>query len=342
MRVNKRKIPVRIMVNDIAIGRLSPLHPKYQLIVSDTKKYQAGYNGEKKLDYILNLEKSNKFYNLQDMRLELEYKFFQMDSVVLSPSFIVDFETKNWSGVLKYDTLNKQVLQYHDGRLTDIYPDPVLQSQQHLVQLKYWLEKYNFKVPPLESIVVMSNPETILNFDSHNESTAKIIYPHAALDKILELQRIYKTPILSSKDLNSISKTMIEKHTPEEYNVLKKYGLSANDILPGVRCHRCKELSMVWKYRTWYCPTCDIHSAKAHEPAILEYLLLHSTITPEQCRNFLRIPDGHKNLITKFLMEMNLQCRGNTRNREYFLPIKKLIERYWTYKQQLRDYKKTT
>jgi hypothetical protein len=320
MIVNKRKIPIRIIVNDIVVSRLQKGHPKIQSIKSDTKKYYAGYKGEKNLDYFLNLEKSNAFYNLQDIRLELDHKFFQMDSVVLSPYFILDLEVKNLAGVLKYDSLNRQMLQFYDGKLLKKYPDPILQSQQHLLQFKYWLHQFNYKVPPIENLVVMANPDVLIDFDCKNESTEKIIYPYVALEKILKYQQIYKSPILTPNEIKTLSKLMIEKHTPEEYKILKKFGLIINEILPGVRCPNCNELSMSWKYRTWFCPTCKIHSANAQERTIIEFLLINWTMTNKQCREFLCLPPNSYNLVTRMIQRMNLPYSGSINNRVYHLP----------------------
>lgn len=320
MRVKKRKIPIKIIVNDITVSRLPFIHPKRQLIIADTKKYQAGYNGERKLDFFVNLEKSNDFYNLQDLRLGLNKQFFQMDSVVLASHFILDMEVKDWIGRLKYDSINKQVLQYHGDKLVGIYQDPVSQSQQHLLQLEYWLKENNFKVPPLESLAVVTNPNTIFDFDGRNESTKKIILPHVAIEKIKEFQKFYKNPILTPKDLNAISRTMNEKHTPEDYNVLKKYGIHPDEIQPGVKCPKCNHFPMVRKHRTWYCTTCEIHSADAHEMAIIEYLLIHKTMTNKQCRDFLCLPQTMYGVVTREINRMNLPFTGITKNRIYYLP----------------------
>jgi hypothetical protein len=320
MIINKRrKIPMSVIMNDALVSRISSFHPKRTEIIVDTKKYMSGYKGERQLDYHLDLIKSQHYYNLQDIRLKLANNFFQIDSTVFSSSIIVNFEAKHWAGVLRYDNLNKEIIQIYDGEETR-YPDPVFQAHRQALQFESWIKQHNFSCPPIEYFVVMTNPNVILDFDTKNEFTEKIIFPDYALEKLIQLPKIHLTQILTKKDINQISKLILEKHTPKEVNVLKRFGISPNEIIPGPRCIKCKQLSLIRKHRTWFCPTCQIHSPNAHEHDIIEYLLIHSSMTNQQCRIFLGLPPESMMLVSKLLTRMNLPYTGTTKNRVYFLP----------------------
>jgi hypothetical protein len=165
----------------------------------------------------------------------------------------------------------------------------------------------------------MSHPDAILELDN-SDSAKKIIYTDCVVGKITEIEKYYKTKVLTQKEINYITKLILQYNTPQKIDVLKLYGISPDEIIPGVQCPNCESLPMIRKLRYWLCSTCNTKSADAHKKAIIDCLLIHSFVTSEQFRHFLQIPKGSKNLLANFLNQMKIPYTGTTNNRVYYLP----------------------
>lgn len=315
--VKQREYPIIIPMLEVLLIRLPARHKKMLEIKDAYLKEKAGYAGEKRLDFFLEMLTSNNFYNLQGVRLKQSGKFFQMDSLVICPSFIAIFEVKNWGGILRFDKQNNQVLQTIRNE-TKKLEDPTLQVRRHLRQLKAWFKAHNLKCPPILTMVVMANPDVLIEFDVKNAITEMIIYPDSSIEKVEEFAKIYQERVLSTKEINHINKVILENDTPKEYDVLRMFNLTTADLIPGVSCPKCGQISMIKKYKTWFCPDCKIHSSDAHEKNILDFLLINGSITNRQCREFLGLPAKYLNYITRTFTKMGLPYEGKTSNRIYY------------------------
>lgn len=319
MFINFRKIPYEILLYEAFLNRLPINHWVIPEVTSELRKRKAGYRGERDLDYLLSLTPYNKYSIFCDLRLEFSRNQFQIDSLVTSPTFTLLTDVKEWEGTIKYDPEKNQILQIKNDK-TIRHIDPVLQAKRQKDQLENWLNKYNCKLAPIEVLVVMSSKNSVLVFDSKNETTEKIVYIDAVLKKLEELDTIYKTKVISNKDINKFAKAFLENKVQKTINVFKTFNVSPKEIVPGVECPCCKKFTMVRKYKTWYCPNCKTHSFDAHVKAITEYLLLHSSITNKECREFLKLTSDSWQLVSRLLRKMNLPYAGGTKNRIYHLP----------------------
>ncbi len=82
-------------------------------------------------------------------------------------------------------------------------------------------------------------------------------------------------------------------------------------------CEKCLSFSMVRTKGKWICPSCQFVSKNAHIQAIIDYLLINTTITNQQCRDFLVISSEH--IAKHLLRSMKLSYVGKTNTRKYFL-----------------------
>lgn len=119
--------------------------------------------------------------------------------------------------------------------------------------------------------------------------------------------------------MKELSTLLIEAHTPNESDILKKYHVERNDILRGVFCPGCRALPMVRIYGKWKCPHCGEVSKYAHIEALKDYnLLISDTLNNRQVRDFLRLDSIH--IAKKLLQKEHLEQVGNTSARKYKLP----------------------
>jgi ribosomal protein L37AE/L43A len=105
---------------------------------------------------------------------------------------------------------------------------------------------------------------------------------------IEELEQKHDTPKINEKELAKIVHMLIKKHCEEEINILDRYKIKPEEILTGVHCPNCTELSMIRNRGGWVCTSCQTRSKTAHYTALEDRLLLLGPhITHQQFKEFL-------------------------------------------------------
>ncbi|TLS36082.1 nuclease-related domain-containing protein [Pseudalkalibacillus caeni] len=315
--LKKRKMPVRILMNEVLERRLPENHNKYQEIQEDSAKRKAGFRGEQNLDYFLSLLPQKDYWIINDVRLRISNRFFQIDSLVVTSKVIVILEVKNINGTLLFDNdFNQFIRTQHDRE--ERYQNPLFQTQRQKIQLYQWLEKHQFQPLPIEDLIVISNPTAVLKADKENPVVyRKVTHLENVIDKIKEIESKHQQKHLDKNGIQHLCNLLISNHQPAEIDILSSYGLTSKDLMNGVQCPECSRFSMVRKHRTWFCPNCKIHSRTSHKQAIMDYLLVHHSITNRECREFLGLHSNKKDLVTTFLKKMELPQTGNKKDRIY-------------------------
>lgn len=313
-----RDPPVRIKQGEALLRRLPAFHRKRQDIEDDLGMWRAGLRGEKNVDYHLSFI-PNSYHIMHHVRLknhDNQY-YFQIDTLMLTPSFIYSLEVKNYSGELFFDKASNQLIKIKNGK-KEGYANPIIQAQRHAFQLRKWFKKHKFPPLPIEYGVVISNPATIIETTPDNYYIFKTIF-HADIlpSKTTEITKKYKN-ITDEKTLKKIVRTILKHHEPLVQNILKVYGIERSEILPGVQCPKCKALPMKYEGGKWTCKSCQYTSKNAHEQALRDYaLLLGTEINNRVFCAFLGIPS--RNSAYKLLKKMNFPVSGSGRWQKYNL-----------------------
>ncbi|QOR66058.1 NERD domain-containing protein [Cytobacillus suaedae] len=126
MIIKPWKKSYELMKLEALLRRLSKIHPKRQLVEKDYAIKSAGYRGEQSLDYFLSFLPEKNYMIFHNLRLKCNDNYFQIDILLVSPRFILIIETKNISGTLEFDHLNKQLIRTINDSI-NVYPDPVQQ-----------------------------------------------------------------------------------------------------------------------------------------------------------------------------------------------------------------------
>lgn len=163
---------------------------------------------------------------------------------MLTHCFFIIIDCKNYLGTLLFDTNLNQFTRTRNNQ-EEGYLDPISQVKRLKHQLESFLQKRHFPIPPIEPIVIISKPSTIIKGNPSIKS--HVLHSHSFLEKWDQLQRKYKGNILDDKNLRKISKFLRKHHTPDHTNVLEKYNLSKEDIITGVQCPHCMAFAMVRK-----------------------------------------------------------------------------------------------
>lgn len=320
MIIKERLYPIKAKKLEVLRRRLKKNHEKAQMIELEYAKVLAGYRGELSLNYFLSFLPQDQYYIFHDLRLpslQNEY-FFQMDILLLSKHFFLIIEVKNLAGSVTYDPSNQQLIQFHNEKEI-VYKDPFLQVQRQKQQLYSWIEKANLtNLPPISALVILSNPQTLIKENSHTNQ--KIIRPDKLTSKIAEYERIYKHELLTEKELKKLCRHLMKGHIDEDYNVLEKFELTADHLIPGVHCPKCSSLPMYRKRYSWICLRCKYEDNEVYMPSLQDFYFLYgSSINNPQLRSFLDIPSRHR--AKRILKSLNLTCIGSKKATSYILPF---------------------
>ncbi|WP_078577791.1 nuclease-related domain-containing protein [Salipaludibacillus agaradhaerens] len=310
-----RTIPVPLLQLDSLLRRLPPSHPKTSTVAEMLAKYKKGYRGELALDYYLDYLELDTCFIINDLRLpDGMSRFFQLDTLLLTPTFFCIFEIKNLSGVLSFDTSLNQMRRTIHGE-TEGYLDPISQVQMQHVHLRRLLKKYRFPQITINPFVVISHPTTII--ENRNSS---VLHAHAVLATISELGKESSKHPLQFNMLHDLNKKLLELHVPKRLDVLKEFNIDKNELIFGVRCEKCREYGMRRHYAVWICDFCGYQSRLAHLLALEDYsLLINNVITNKHARIFLKVDS--RNAITYLFKTMNVQLIGKYNYSAYRLPF---------------------
>ncbi|WP_062237350.1 nuclease-related domain-containing protein [Fictibacillus sp. FJAT-27399] len=321
MIVKERKVPITVRKLEALLRRLPPDHRKRPDISDQLARRMAGYRGELAIDYHLGYLLKKDYLIFNDLRLTDGERFFQIDTLILSPHYFLILEVKNISGTLVFDHNYKQLIRV-SGEKEEGFADPVLQAERHRVQLQDWLSAQKLPQVPIEMLVVMSNPNTVikntlLNLDP--STSKRVIHGANLLLKIKMYEKMHVKEQLNPQQLKKLSRKLVNSHTPSDPQILQQFQISKVEILTGVECPECSALPMVRLHAKWVCTQCGSFSKDAHFAAITEYkLLIGLSISNCELKNFLHLPSVF--VSSRMLHSMNLHYSGSYRNRIYMLP----------------------
>ncbi|MCQ6264668.1 NERD domain-containing protein [Fictibacillus sp. WQ 8-8] len=322
MIVKERKVPISVRKLEALLRRLPPDHRKRPDISDQLARRMAGYRGELAIDYHLGYLLKKDYLIFNDLRLTVGERFFQIDTLILSPHYFLILEVKNISGTLVFDHNYKQLIRV-SGEKEEGFADPVLQVERHRVQLQDWLSAQKLPQVPIEMLVVMSNPNTVikntlLNLDP---STSKRVIHGANLPlKIKIYEKMHAKELLNPQQIKKLSRKLVNSHTPSDPQILQQFQIPKEEILTGVECPECSALPMVRLHAKWVCTWCGSFSKDAHFAAITDYkLLIGLSVSNSELRSFLHL--SSVSVSSRILQSMNLSYTGTYRNRNYLMTL---------------------
>lgn len=317
MIAKKRKLPIYLLQLEALLRRLPEHHLKREEVAEDVKKQKAGYKGEQSVDYQLTFLPAEKYMIFHDVRLFDRSHYFQLDTLILTSKFLLFLEVKNIFGTLIFDSEFHQLIRVADEK-TEGFPDPILQMDRQKRQLRKWLQLN----VPIESLAVISHHRTIVRKAGDADLAGKMIHSANLLNKMRELEERYPEDVLSECELCQLAERIHDGCVPLYVNVLKKYGITMNELQKGVQCPECFR-GMERIFANWKCPYCKFVSKNAHEQAMKDYaLLIRKTATNKEMKGFLNIASS--DITKKLLMKVGFPYSGNTKSRKYELSFEEL------------------
>ncbi|MDY0394174.1 nuclease-related domain-containing protein [Virgibacillus halophilus] len=277
--IKQREYPLALDVLQAMSLRLLASDRRQTAFAEEKGIVQAGFTGEQAIDYYLNFI-SNKSYRIFH-GLRIPWKndlYFQMDTLIITPYFIPILEVKNLSGKLYFNQLAQQLIRTKND-VEEGFPYPMTQVNRQAQQLEMYLKQSGFPPhtnhPPL---VIISRPSTIISTDQPNAAFHdKVMHAENFPERLHRLEKQYPRACLTQKHLDTLSSLLLQAHEPLIPNYRKKLMVEEHELLPGVLCQQCKQLSMVRDFGWWKCIKCQQKKQRCTYPGIDGLLLINQT-----------------------------------------------------------------
>lgn len=308
--------PDKLLKLEALTARFPTNHEKYELVSNNYAKVKAGYKGEKALDYYLRNLPEKRFFIIRDIRLFYKGQYFQIDTLILCSNYFIIIEVKNIAGTLFFDTNFKQLIRTINDK-EEALPDPITQVQRHYTLFTLWLKQEKITPPPILTLIVNSNPYTLLKA-SQSQISNHVIHLSSLPFKMDSIDKHHLEEKIALKELKKLSRLIIRSHCPIELDVLSYFNIKREDIKSGVQCPSCSHIPMSRKRGYWHCPNCLKTSKNAHIQALIDYaLLIEKEITNKKFCEFVHIKSD--TVAKKLLNSLNLSFSGENRGRKYLL-----------------------
>lgn len=311
-------IPIRILSLEAMKDRIRDTHPKACDIQQELIWRWTGFKGERAVSYYLDFLPDKDYYIFHSLRLPSGKHFFQMDYLLLTARCIIILECKNFYGTLSFDESFNQLIRIANDK-EEGFQDPISQVKWHRQQLLNFLRSLQISLP-VEYLVVISNPSTIIKTTPQNKlALKKVVHGHSLLERIEEIVGRYQKESVDLKGIRRLSKLLLKHHTQETFDVIKKYGIKKEDIVTGVKCPECQRIPMIRKKGTWFCSSCGCKDKNAHVSALNDYFLIEGpSITNQKFRDFVHLES--KDTAKRLFGALNLPFTGTNKGRIYHKP----------------------
>lgn len=292
--LKERTRPVRIAQLEALLRRIPNQHEKVPNIKKELVRRRVGYQGEQSLNYYFSFLNDPQMFLLHDLRLLGSNRtYFQIDTLLVSKSFMAILEVKNYSGSIYFDPDTYQVYRTSTTHDDEILTNPLLQIQAQKLQLREWLTAKNWPLLPIAKLVVFSDPSTkIVSTPNNLQLLKQVVTAPALLSKVESLQSTFSKDYLTDSGLDKLTQQLIHMHVPPpSSDVLHDFRISATTIISGVYCPSCQRptLTRGVVVGKWFCPDCLISSKHAHLSALEDYfLLLNHRVSTSEIHAFLQ------------------------------------------------------
>lgn len=321
----EREKPLIILKLETLLPRISPvLHPQREKVATDLGRFYSGYRGEQSLDYHFNFFEDDDYIFFHGLRLPWKNGlYFQIDYLLLTPNVIIILEVKNIKGTIYFNVPVQQMIRTLDG-IEEAFPCPTIQSNRHVMQLNEWLRKNHFPNIPILAYVVFSNSSTVLKTDPiHQNIFEKVITSANMPHKINSDRQKYPNKILNKRKIEQLKTLFMQEHTEDDAIILKRYNLDRSDLLSGVLCFKCNQLSIRQTKGKWVCDLCKGSFPNSYIHALMDYRLhVSHSISNRQFRQFTNLQS--LSVATKSLQRVHLPTTGSYKDRKYLLEIDQL------------------
>jgi hypothetical protein len=302
---------------EVLVKRLMASHEQFSEFQDIYKNRMAGYKGEFSTKYPLSFLPKEDYFIFHNLRLFDGSHYFQLDILVLSIHTAIIVEVKNMAGTLIFDIPSHQLIQINrDAKKA--FQDPLVQVDRQTNQLEKFLLYHSLPKIPVESVVVISSPSTIIKINHEHPASFenKIIHAVRLPQTISSLEKKHNPQITTLNTIAAMSPIFLENHSELKQDILTKSNLPSKVIKKGVICPKCSAIPMSRKRGFWLCLSCKASYQDAHINALKDYVYLFDPyINNQKAREFLMLSSesATRNLLTS----LNVPRIGERKGRLY-------------------------
>ncbi|MCP3029394.1 nuclease-related domain-containing protein [Halobacillus sp. A5] len=318
MIVKQRRRSSKLKVLYYLLEALPESHPVVEQVKEEVLFSAPGERGEESLDFHLDYL-DPPFLILHNLRLFDGLHYFQIDTLLMFPQFILLLEVKNISGELTYDTDHHQLIRTKDGDRVS-FPDSIEQVDRQQILLKKWLRKNCAFSLPVESLVVLASAKSPVEItgDNRKEAGERMVRRHSLLSRVKQLRNTVIGEEKSMEELSKVAHRLKSAHEPYVFNYRERFKLSYEDLHLGVRCPDCHRYRMKWQQAKWLCRFCGEQSKDVHHYALERFsYLVSETISNREAREFLGIESRY--IVKRLLKHYPLVEKGAKKGARYQL-----------------------
>ncbi|MCG3088497.1 nuclease-related domain-containing protein [Sporosarcina cyprini] len=290
MIYKSRSVPLEIDGLITLERRIAQDHPIRSDIARRIYNMKAGYSGERQYDrYISEFKPSYPHAIMHDVCLKLDGIYFQIDSLLITPSKIVISEVKNLAEKIIVKTKPLQFIKETPNGERFPFRSPITELDRKIHLLRVWLSQMQIDVP-IEGIVTFAyNNE--LQFEETPPVDLIFTYEIAAYLRNLKIER----DMLNRQTIHKLANKIVSAHRPfNPFPLVERYSLQQSEIMPGVHCPSCNQLTMRWMNRKWKCLICNHLGRSEHQNAVREWFFINkNTITNQEFRKFTLLDNRH-------------------------------------------------
>ncbi|MCM3124049.1 MULTISPECIES: nuclease-related domain-containing protein [unclassified Mesobacillus] len=310
-----REYPREIMILEAIVRRFPS--DDFRKTEFERKLYRkrAGYKGEKVLDYFLEQIDHTEMVILNDLRIQFNSTHFQIDTLIITPYFLLIIDSKNYAGTLIFLPEFNQLIRIQND-IEEVFPDPILQTKNQAYQLKAFLNKHHFTPPPIEFLVAISNTQAIIkNPTNDKEVSYRVFRSSNVAFKLPPFYQKHTQSLLTKNDMKKIARQLVKAHEPLVPDP-KTMNLPFEKMVKGVQCPACETFGMDYHQGKWTCKNCGHKTGDAHIQALRDYFLIYGpSINSKQFRDFTNVKSS--STAKRLLTNMDLNFLGTTKGRTY-------------------------
>jgi DNA-directed RNA polymerase subunit M/transcription elongation factor TFIIS len=269
---------------------------------------KKGYAGEVNFDH-LSKEIHEDRLILNDLLLEVNHSFFQIDTLIISRGVIHLIDIKNFSGdcYLQGDKL-------YSVKSNSEYKNPIHQLKRCETLFTQLLEHLNYNYL-IKSSIIFINPNVTLYQAPLDQP---IVLP-SQLDRFIDDLKI-PPPQLSNQD-KALAQQLLSLHQPKNpFHLLPKYRY--DELKKGVYCHHCNSYLVSVEKHNLVCFECGSSEKTRH--AILRNTEEFQLLFPERKITTNTIDEWCNGIINKKtiqrVLKQNYNAIGEKSGRYYEVP----------------------
>ncbi|MET3575422.1 nuclease-related domain-containing protein [Bhargavaea ullalensis] len=270
-------------------------------------RIKAGRAGEDAVDRSLSeILMPPGTYVLRNARITIRNGYqIEVDTLILSPSFMLILEIKNVPGSLFFKESEGKTTRVRNNGEIDEFDCFIHQLDRQTEGLQQFLQERHISLP-VHGVVVLSNQNTVIK---QRPDTYRVIY-RKQLARYVRALPPANSP-LHQETVDWLASAI--RHSaphPAGEAFCDKLGIDAALLRKGVLCLACNQAIGRFPRIGWYCKSCDLPGKEAVRQAVDDRLtLIKPTINNPEARDFLGMK--HSSDVSRILNDLDLIRTGN-------------------------------